>query len=161
MTRELIGFLMISLVAVVALLVWLLVRNRRAKQEAVISAPLEAARAGELETFYVSTVFESAPLDRVWAHGFAMRGKASIGVDANGISVNRTGERNFLIPRDSLTGIGKASATIDKGVERDGLTQIRWSLGGTSLLTNFRFAKPAVRQKFEEEVAQLMGAQIG
>ena len=51
----------------------------------MISAPLEAARAGELETFYVSTVFESAPLDRVWAHGFAMRGKASIGVDANGI----------------------------------------------------------------------------
>ena len=161
MIRETIGFLMISLVAVIALIVWLTVRNRRAKQEAAIQAPLPAASSGEFDTFYVATVFEADPLERVWAHGFAMRGKAQLGVDKAGVSVHRTGERSFLIPASTIETVTKASATLDKGVERDGLTVVHWSLGDTKVLTNFRFISPETRKEFEAKMSQLIGAQIG
>lgn len=161
MIRETIGFLMISLVAVIALIIWQTVRNRRTKQEALIQEPLPASTAGQFETFYVATVFEADPLERVWAHGFAMRGKAQLGIDAAGVSVHRIGERSFLIPTNSIQAVGKASATLDKGVERDGLTVIHWSLGDSKVLTNFRFNNPESRKEFETKMSQLIGAQIG
>jgi hypothetical protein len=161
MIRETIGFLMISLVAVVALAIWLSVRKRRAAQEKLITAPLDATMPGDHEAFYVSTVFEASPLDRLWAHGFAMRGRASLAVDNLGISVNRIGERSFLVPTKTITALDSASATIDKGVERDGLTVIRWSLGGSQVATHFRFTNPEVRKEFEHKVSQLIGAQVG
>lgn len=161
MTREIIGFLMISMVAVIALLIWRAVRKRRAKQETQLTQPLEATSAGEFETFYVSTVFDAAPLERVWAHGFAMRGKASLAVDRAGISVNRTGERSFLVPTSAIVSLDMASATIDKGVEKNGLTVIRWSLGDTQVASHFRFTNPGARKEFENKVSQLIGAQIG
>jgi hypothetical protein len=161
MTRELIGFLMISLVAVVALVIWISVRKRRAAQEMLIAEPLQATQQGEYPALYVSTVFDSAPLERVWGHGFAMRGQARLAVDASGISVSRLGERGFLVPTKTITGIDATSATLDKGVEKDGLTVIRWSLGETQVATHFRFTNPAVRKEFEHKVSQLIGAQVG
>ena len=161
MIRETIGFLMLSLVAVVVLVIWLSVRKRRAAQEKLITAPLDVTKPGDHETFYVSTVFEASPLDRVWAHGFAMRGRASLAVDSSGISVNRRGERGFLVPAKTITAIETASATIDKGVERDGLIVIRWSIGETKVATHFRFTNPEVRTEFEHKVSQLIGAQVG
>ncbi len=161
MIRETIGFLMLSLVAVIALAIWLSVRKRRAAQEKQIAAPLAATAQGVLEAFYVSTVFEVSPLERVWAHGFAMRGRATLSVADDGISVHRTGERSFLIPAKTITGIDAASATIDKGVERGGLSMIHWSLGETKVASHFRFTKPDVRKEFENKVSQLIGAQVG
>jgi hypothetical protein len=161
MIRETIGFLMLSLVAVIALVIWLSVRRRRAAQEKLIAAPLAATTRGDLETFYVSTVFEAAPLDRIWAHGFAMRGRATLSVGSDGVSVHRTGERSFLIPARTITGIDAATATIDKGVERGGLSMIHWSLGDTKVASHFRFTNPDVRKEFENKVSQLIGAQVG
>ena len=161
MIRETIGFFMISLVFVIALIIWFSVRRRRAKQEAMIPQPLDAVGPGEYKTFYVSTVFESSPLDRVWAHGLAMRGQAQLAAGQEGISVNRNGERDFLIPATAITAIEKATATIDKGVERDGLCAISWSLGDNKVITNFRFSNPDTRKEFEQKVSQLIGAQIG
>lgn len=161
MIRETIGFLMLSLVAVVALLIWMSVRRRRTKQEAQLTAPLAATTEGEYESFYVATVFDSAPLDRVWAHGLAMRGKAKLAVDRAGVSVNRTGERGFLIPTQAILSLDSASATIDKGVEKNGLLVIRWSLGDTNVASHFRFTSPRIRKEFEGRLSQLIGAQLG
>lgn len=161
MTREIIGFLMLSMVAVIALLIWRSVRKRRAKQEGQLSQPLQATSPGVYDSFYVSTVFDAAPLERVWAHGLAMRGKAKLAVDRAGISVNRTGERGFLIPTQAILSLDTASATIDKGVEKNGLTVIRWSLGDTQVASHFRFTNPRVRKEFEERVSLAIGDQRG
>lgn len=161
MTREIIGLLMISLVAIIAVIIWLRTRSKRALQEGLIAKPSAATSVGQFKTFYVSTVFRNQPLDRVWAHGFGMRGKAEVGVASDGVSVYRNGEASFLMPRVSISELGSASATIDKGVERDGLTAIRWSLGETEMVTHFRFTDHDVRKEFESKVLQLIGAQIG
>jgi len=161
MTREVIGFIAISLVAVIALAIWLKTKKRRAIQEQQISAPLPAEVAGDRAALYVSTVFEEAPLERVWAHGFGMRGKSKLATSALGVSVNRVGETNFLIPADSILLLDRTNATIDKAVERSGLTAIHWSLGTTKVITHFRFSNPSEREEFEKDVLQLIGAQIG
>ncbi|MEY4409654.1 MAG: hypothetical protein RLZ99_127 [Actinomycetota bacterium] len=161
MTRELIGFLMLTGVAVIALLIWRSTRKKRALQETFIAKPLPATGSGGFSALYVSTVFEHQPLDRIWAHGLAMRGNAELRVDDSGVSVVRTGEVGFLIPTQQLAGLEAASATIDKGVERDGLTAIFWKLGNTEVISHFRFTSPGARKDFEKEVSLLIGAQIG
>lgn len=161
MTREIIGFIAISLVAVIALAVWIKTKKKRMLQEQRISAPLPTEAAGAFVALYVSTVFEQAPLDRIWAYGLGMRGQSKLGVSPTGVSVNRIGETSFLIPADSIRLIDRASATIDKAVEKAGLTAIHWTLGDTEVVTHFRFANPNERRGFEKDVLQLIGAQIG
>jgi hypothetical protein len=161
MTRELIGFLAISLVAVIAVSVWLSTKRKRQLQEQSISTPTPATTQGEFSALYVSTVFEQARLDRIWAYGLGMRGRAKIAVDSSGVSVVRDGEESFLIPRKDLHKVEAATATIDKAVEKSGLTAIHWKLGATKVITHFRFTRPEERKEFEENVLQLIGAQIG
>jgi hypothetical protein len=161
MTRELIGFLAISLVAVIALSIWFSTRKKRRVQEQSISAPLPATATGEFAALYVSTVFDEARLDRVWAHGLGMRGKALLGADASGVSVVRIGEDSFLIPAQDLHLVEAATATIDKAVEKSGLTAIHWSLGDTKVISHLRFTNPLERKEFENKILQLIGAQIG
>lgn len=161
MTRELIGFLAIALVAVVSVSVWLSTKKKRRIQEQSISTPIPATSAGEFSALYVSTVFENARLDRVWAHGLGMRGNARLAVDQAGISVIRAGENSFLIPSTDLQLVEAATATIDKAVEKSGLTAIHWMLGDTKVITHFRFTQPQERKEFENKILQLIGAQIG
>jgi hypothetical protein len=161
MTRELIGFLAISLVVVIAVSIWLSTKKKRRIQEQSISAPLPATATGDFATLYVSTVFDEARLDRVWAHGLGMRGNAMLAVDASGVSVVRVGEDSFLIPAANLYLVEAATATIDKAVEKSGLTAIHWSLGETKVISHFRFTNPLERKEFESKILQLIGAQIG
>ena len=161
MTRELIGFIAIALVAAVALGVWLSTKKKRLKQELAITAPLPTEAEGTFTALYVSSVFEEAPLDRIWAHGLGMRGQSKLGVSPTGVSVNRIGEASFLIPTESIKLIDRTSATIDKAVEKAGLTGIHWALGETKVITHFRFSNPVERKEFEKDVLQLIGAQIG
>ena len=106
-------------------------------------------------------MFEQARLDRIWAHALGMRGNATLAVDSSGVSVLRAGEESFLIPRSDLHLMEAATATIDKAVEKSGLTAIHWSLGETRVITHFRFTQPQERKEFEEKILQLIGAKIG
>jgi hypothetical protein len=161
MTRELIGFLAISLVAIIALSIWLSTKKKRRIQEQSISAPLAATSTGDFSALYVSTVLDEARLDRIWAHGLGMRGNAMLAVDPSGVSVVRVGEESFLIPAHDLHLVEATTATIDKAVEKSGLTAIHWSLGDTKVISHFRFTNPLERKEFESKILQLIGAQIG
>lgn len=152
MTRELIGFVMVALVLVVAVLVGASYRNKRQKESLQI-APLSIPSACEgIECLYVSTVFSEDPLKRLLAHGMGPRGKATAGFTAEGISVCRKGESDFLIPKASVIGVGKSTATIDRAVEPGGLTSIIWRHDGHELVTNLRFQNKQEREMFEKEV---------
>lgn len=162
MTRELIGAIAISLVALIAALIFFSNRSLRRAQESSLPEPhtgsaVEDAIAG----FYVSTVFADAPLKRVWAYGLGGRGKALLGVTANGVTIERQGERNLLIAADQLVGVTRASATIDKGVERDGLLVLIWQLGDEELATHLRIVAKSERRNFEEKLTEVLGVEIG
>lgn len=152
MTRELIGFLMVMIVVVIAALVAIGYRKKRLSESSTIEPFSEATDCNGIECLYVSTVFYDNPLRRLLAHGMGPRGKAAVAVGVDGISVCRQGERGFQISKTSLIGIERSSATIDRAVEPGGLTSIVWRHSGEQFVTNLRFQSREEREVFENEV---------
>jgi len=162
MIRELIGTIAILLVFVVVWRVYISVQRRKAQQQSQLQKPKPASGGIELgDVFYASTVFGDSQLNRVWAHGLGGRGKAKLFLDQVGISLERTGEPSFLIPKQDLLGMSRVSATIDKGVERNGLLALTWKLGETVLITNLRVVSPQQRNEMEREITNATGIQRG
>jgi hypothetical protein len=86
----------------------------------------------------VATTLGDQPLERLTAHRLGFRARATVGVHAEGIVLAPTGRDAFLIPATALRGIGRATWTIDRVVERGGLVMIAWTLGETSVDTYLR-----------------------
>ena len=156
MVREVIGFALILMVFAIAFRIWRSVRARKLAQES--SLPELSPSLGGLEigpALYVATVFARRPLDRLWAYGLGARGKARVFTGDSAVSIERQGERDFSIPFASITRLTHERATIDKGVERDGLIAIHWQLGETALMTHLRVI--ANQQAFAKEMERAIG----
>ncbi len=162
MIRELIGTLLIALVFLIAWRVYRSVQRRKQEQQLELPEPSPSVGGMELgDVFYASTVFAVSPLSRVWAHRLGGRGKAKLFVSDLGVSIERVGEPSMFIPRNDMIGLTRASATIDKGVERDGLMVLVWRLGGQELMTNLRVASASKRKEYEEAIENATGVQRG
>lgn len=140
-------FALISLFAIAGFVV-IAMRSIRRKNAAQ-SADLELGSLKDLTALegkpvvaargqYVATVFYDRPLDRVVTGGLMHRGKAQLVVTDSGIGIERVGEESFAIDAKQLVAINRASSTIDRGVEADGLLAISWKLGETSVTTHLR-----------------------
>ena len=142
LTREVIGSVLVSLVFAIAAFIYFRIKRRRSLQEQSLPEPLAAKAGSQLFCcLYVASVFGARPLERVWAYGLGIRGKADIQSSDEGLSIFRQGERDLLIPFSSIISLDRSSATIDRGVERDGLAQLRWMLGSTEIITSFRITQ--------------------
>ena len=107
------------------------------------SVPVDASDTrGAFGGRYVATSLGGQPLERVTAHGFGFRGLVVVRVDDRGILLDRTGERPIWIPREHVSGIRRATWTIDRVVEPDGLTVIDWRLGDHPVETALRLDDP-------------------
>ena len=158
MIREVIGTVLILMVFVIAWRVYASVQRKKLEQQAALPKPLTSAGGVDFgEVFYASTVFAKSPLTRVWAHGLGGRGKAKLFLSETGISIERVGEPSILIPNDDLHAMTRATATIDKGVEKDGLLALIWELGGQKLITNLRIVDAGRRNAIETEITNLTG----
>jgi len=161
MTREVIGLLLLLIVPAFALAAYVGVRRARVKQETFLPAPVSIEPADSLvfdDGLYVSTVLAESPLTRVWAHGLGVRGKVKLVSKEAGLEVHRQGEASFVIPTVQIVGLDKASATIDKAVELNGLFSIIWQLGQTQLVTNFRIPDQSTRQQISNQITNKLGA---
>lgn len=162
MIRELIGLLLIALVFLIAWRVYKSVQRRKQEQQLLLPAPWPPAGGVELgDVFYASTVFAESPLSRVWAHRLGGRGKAKLFVSESGVSIERVGEPGLLIPKDDLIELTRASATIDKGVEKDGLMVLVWKLGPERVMTNLRVVNAQKRKEFEMAIEKATGVKRG
>ena len=153
----------LSIVAVVPLIAlgfWLTVRARRNLQESELSEPerptADSAAAPGEPVYYLATTYADRPLERIWAYRLGGRGNATL-VIADALELRRTGEPGLVIRFSQITGFGRASATIDRGVERDGLTTLNWMLGEQEVSTVLRFVSQEFRANFEATI----GAKIG
>jgi len=131
----------------VALLVLILVGwRRRARQHAGLPplsvAPELAADDAVFAGKYVATTVAGDPYDRIAADGLGFRGSARVVVDPAGLLIERTGEPEVWIPRDDLVGVDRATWTIDRVVEEDGLQLVRWRLGEREVDTYLRMDEP-------------------
>ena len=146
----------VSVAIVLALLVLALAgmalswrRRSRAQRGLVVPAvPAELGPTGfSTAGLLVATTFAGRPLDRVHVDGLGFRAAATLTVTARGVLVERAGGASFLVPTSGAAGT--ASWALDKGVERDGLTVLAWSLAdaaGTEVPVESAFRLPPESQ---------------
>ena len=149
----------ITVVFLLGMLALLIVgwRNRKKRQGDI--APLAAVPAdlgtafGTFDGKYVATTAGGDPFDRIAVRGLGFRGNASVTVASGGALVQRPGESDIWIPAGDLRGIRRATWTIDRVVEEDGLQLIEWMLGARVVDTYLRMNDP---KAFEGAVEPLI-----
>lgn len=146
-------------------IVWLAVSSirRRQNKQNLLGTPrslgsLSGQIVAKVSAKYVSTVYYDRPLERIVALGLMHRGLAELVVLSDGIEIDRVGEESFAIAADDITEVKRASATIDRGVERGGLLAISWSLGNTLLTTNLRIDEADDTQQLFDMISKLATA---
>ena len=160
------SMLMAIVVAFLCLLLLLMVVGWRRRQKRQAGLPRPAtppADAGaELmtaEAFYVATTIAGEPLNRVAVAGLGYRARAVVTLAERGLTLRIPGQDSIFIPSDAIDTVEKATWTIDRVVETDGLVLVRWTLGqsgdGTQVDSYLRIIQPAVSQQFFETVQQL------
>ena len=140
----------IALLVVLLLLMLLSWRNRKRRQSFLASpeAVPEALGAihGVFDGLYVATTIAGDRLNRVAVQGLGFRAQATLTVAERGIVLALRGSNDVFIPVERILQVDRATWTIDRAVERDGLVQISWTLGplgaGTDLDSFFRLDSP-------------------
>lgn len=117
--------------------------KNRAKRQAHVASPRPVpADLGEplvtVDLLYVATADAVNRLDRIVAHGLGFRARAEVTVHGGGVVMDIAGSRPFFIPTHDLREIGRATWTIDRVVEPDGLVQLGWRLGDLDVDTFLR-----------------------
>ncbi|NYF10763.1 hypothetical protein HDC94_001919 [Leifsonia sp. AK011] len=120
---------------------------RKRRQRSVESpVPVPAVRGDHSGAFtgkYVATTTSGDPLDRIAVHGLGFRSDVSAEVWSEGLLLARPGEVDTWIPRTALRDLRRATWTIDRVVEPDGLELVEWMLGSRSVDTYLRLDDPS------------------
>ena len=129
--------------------------RRLSRRDASLTVPSELAEPGDrlvaVRALHVATTHHDRPLDRVVVAGLAFRAAAEATVSTGGIVLAASGEPSVAITAASIVGIGAATWTIDRTVERDGLVLLAWRVAdadGTVLDTYLRVVDPDQRDRF-------------
>ena len=120
--------------------------KRRQRRQAAYAAPQtvpvdDGELVGAFSGFYVATTVAEEPLNRIATGGLGFRARVTTTVARDGIAPGIPGE-DIFIPTADLILADRATWTIDRVVEQDGLTRVAWSLGGKRVDSYFRMADP-------------------
>lgn len=105
----------------------------------------------EFSALYVSTTLATNPLQRIALPGLAFRADAHLLVSGAGVTICPRGEKETFIPAAQIVQIHRSQVTIDRVVEKDGLTALSWTafdhtLGEPIEFTSFfRISSPEIR----------------
>ncbi|WP_139256673.1 PH-like domain-containing protein [Herbiconiux ginsengi] len=106
----------------------------RNKRQTAFHRPLEApeidargAELGRASVLYVATTTAGEPLDRLTIPGLAFRGRGTVTVFEQGVSLIIPGEPETFVPRESLRSVGTSTWAIDRVVETGGLVRFDWT----------------------------------
>ncbi len=151
-------------IAVAALILYLLFFSwrRRAKRDAGLGAGYEvpsvtAAPVVEADTLYVATTPHDKPLERLVLPDLGFRGRATVSVAADGVTLAITGAQPVYIRASALLGIGLATWAIDRVVETDGLVWIAWATSaGAAVDSYIRVIDPAERTSLIGAVTDIL-----
>lgn len=142
MTRELAAVLMLALLALLLFLIWRGWNRRTGRYSDLPDLPAAESISGAPETvfalLYVATTEADAPLERIARRPLAFRAKARLGIGPAGIWLDIPGESSVVLESSALLGVGRATWTIDRVVDSDGLIVLRWQWGPRTVDSYFR-----------------------
>lgn len=135
--------------AVVVLLFALLAVGWRARRRRQAALPAPATPPEGLDAryqedlLYVASTVANQPYERIAVAGLGFRGRADVTIADGGVVLEIAGESPAFIAKDAIDGVGRATWTIDRVVDADGLLFLRWRLGDTAIDSYLRSADPA------------------
>jgi hypothetical protein len=159
---KLLPTLAIAVVVVLVLLLAFAGWRRRVRRDAPAGggypAPVELGpQTAAADVLYVATTKAGEQLERLALPGLAYRGKGALSVSSDGISIRVAGEPPVFVPAAALTGVGSASFTIDRVVERDGLLRFGWTTsGGVAADSYFRVVDPVGRDAVSAAIEDIL-----
>lgn len=129
MTHEVASmFFVVLAIAALAAMAWSW--RRRTRRDAGVTAPVGERRGAvhaEFTGLYVATTRHEAPLDRLNVRHLAFRSRVTVVVTDQGVALELPGEPTVFLDRGRLRAVGRATWTIDRVVEPDGLVLIAWA----------------------------------
>lgn len=134
MDRTLLAAIVIAFAVVLLGLMVLGWQRRKARQRGIAAPHAAPTDLGDVQSFngkYVATTLSDTPLERIAVHGLGFRGPATVSVTSTGILVELSGDTRFWVPAADLRDVRRATWTIDRVVEKDGMTLLGWTLGDT------------------------------
>lgn len=114
--------------------------RRRSRRDAALAAPLGEQTGDEIGSFvglYVATTEHSAPLNRLAMKHLAFRSKVTVTVTTAGVALALPGEPTVFIDKRNLVAVDRATWTIDRVVERDGLVLIAWRVNEDTIADSY------------------------
>lgn len=122
---------------------WFARRRRQAGVAAPTVLPADMGTlVGSFAGKYVATTVAGDAFDRIAVHGLGFRGPVTVTVTDVGLVVKIAGSHEFWIPRLEIREVGRATWTIDRAVEKDGMHLIGWSLGDRAVDSYFLMDEP-------------------
>ncbi|MFF1633216.1 hypothetical protein [Leifsonia sp. NPDC058248] len=155
------------ILAIFALMLW--GWRRRAARDRAAGAGYTApatpgATIAETDALYVATTKGGEQLERLALPGLSFRGRAHVTVADDGVTIAVTGEDPVFVEAAALDGVGEATFTIDRVVEKDGLLRLSWTTsGGAAADSYLRVVDPADRAPLIAAIETLLpaGSQAG
>lgn len=145
MTQELAATFMIALALALLGLAWWGWRNRRRRfhhlEGALVRTLPSSASLLSFDGLYVATTMADQPMDRITAGPLSFRAKARFQIHPEGLVLGAQGESPVVLPSAGGIHAGRATWTIDRVVEPDGLVLVRWNLGGTEVDSYLRIVE--------------------
>lgn len=161
--RELVALIAAALfLALVALAVRTVRKNSNTESWMIPTANLNngdsplASASGQ----YVSTVYADDPLRRFGGKQLMFRGKAAVLVFDNRVVIERDAETPLQISSEQIIEVGRNSASVDRGVENNGLLTITWLAGGKAVSTNLRLHANEDTAQFQNTLSSLIAREI-
>lgn len=156
MDRPVLQAIVVAFLAVLLLLMFLGWRARRRRQRDIVPLTVAPSDLGTtlatLAGKYVATTASGDPLDRIAVHGLGFRSNVVAVVASSGILLQLPGQ-DLFVPLADLRDVRRATWTIDRVVEKDGLHLIEWMLGDRVVDSYLRMAEPA---EFEQAAQRLL-----
>jgi hypothetical protein len=144
-------------IALLALMVW--GWRRRARRDAGVRAPVAERRGAVRATFtglYVATTRHDAPLDRLNVRHLAFRSRATIVVTDEGVALEMPGEPTVFLDTARIAGTGRATWTIDRVVENDGLVLLAWTADDGTVCDTYLRLQEAAPDALVAEIERLL-----
>lgn len=130
------GFIVIAFLALALVLMYVGWRRRQRSQSGLprpLEVPDAATEVLRVAGLYVATTLVDEPLNRIAVAGLGYRARATVAVTSApaGVVLALAGEPEAFIPATDIQRVERATWTIDRVVEKNGLVRLTWLLGDT------------------------------
>lgn len=149
-------------VALLILLAMFVAWRRRLRRDSVHVAPIGVPEHAEVlsrhEVLYVATTRHGQPLERLAITPLAYRARGELVVTDRGVALCLDGEPTVFLSVAILDAVDRATVTIDRVVEPNGLVRISWSTEDGTLVDSYLRVTHGDPQNLISELQRLIPA---